>query len=111
LTSIKVNGILLLAWRIQRFEEKEMVSKRIKKIIIEHAVKYGAKEIYVFGSAVYEKNAQDIDLGVKGIKTGKFFKFYGELLRHLPKDIDLVDFSKPTEFIKLAKKSGIKIYG
>ena len=37
-----------------------MVSKRIKKIIIEHAKKYGAEEIYLFGSSVYKKNAQDI---------------------------------------------------
>jgi len=88
-----------------------MVTQKIRQIIIKHAKKYGAKKVYLFGSSVYKKDAQDIDLGVKGIKVGKFFKFYGELLRYLPKDVDLVDFSKPTEFIKLAKKNGVKIYG
>ncbi|MFH1847007.1 MAG: hypothetical protein ABH869_05565 [Candidatus Omnitrophota bacterium] len=88
-----------------------MVSQRFKKIIIEHAKKYGAQEIYLFGSSLYGKEAKDIDLGVKGIVPGKFFKLYGELLRCLPKDIDLVDFSRNTRFIRLAKKNGVKIYG
>jgi hypothetical protein len=53
---------------------------------------------------------QDIDLGVKGIAP-ELFKFYGELLRQLPRPVDLVDLSVRSMFNRLVEEKGIRIYG
>jgi len=89
-----------------------MLSESDKAVIIRCAEKYKVGAIYLFGSSL-DANAQarDIDLGVKGVKAALFFKFYGELLRHLSKPVDLVDLSHQTLFNKLVEKRGAKIYG
>ena len=89
-----------------------MLSESDKAAIIRCAEKYKVDAIYLFGSSL-DANAQarDIDLGVKGVKAAVFFKFYGELLRHLSKPVDLVDLSHQTLFNKLVEKRGAKIYG
>lgn len=68
--------------------------------------------IYLFGSSLHDPaQARDIDLGVKGINPALFFKFYGELMRHLSKPVDLVDLSQRTLFNDLVEERRVKIYG
>ena len=89
-----------------------MLNKSEKAVIIRCAKKYGVKTIYLFGSSLdANTHARDIDLGVKGIDPGLFFKFYGELIRRLPKRVDLVDLAPQTLFNTLVEKRGTKIYG
>ena len=89
-----------------------MLSESDKAVIIRCAQKYNVGAIYLFGSSLDPTApARDIDLGVKGIKPALFFKFYGELLRHLSKPVDLVDLSHKTLFNELVEKRGAKIYG
>ena len=89
-----------------------MINKTDEEKIIELAKKYRASSIYLFGSSLEdEENANDIDLGVEGVDPSMFFKFYGELIRSLPKAVDLVDLSKQSMFNNAVRKRGVKIYG
>jgi predicted nucleotidyltransferase len=88
-----------------------MISKKEKEIILKCAKKYNVLKIYLFGSALNSKDYNDIDLAVEGIKPELFFKFYGELLRNLPKPVDLVDLSEKSLFNKIIKERGTKIIG
>ena len=59
-----------------------------------------------------KKNANDIDLAVRGIKTGLFFKFYGELFKSLDKPVDLIDLDgADAYFAKRILERGKIIYG
>ncbi len=62
----------------------------------------GCSEIYLFGSlASGESNPDsDIDLAVKGIKKGDFFRVMGKLIASLNCKIDLVDMDKSKAFVK-----------
>jgi len=89
-----------------------MLSETDKAVIIQCVKKYNVASIYLFGSSLKaDAPARDIDLGVKGINPTLFFKFYGELLRHLSKPVDVVDLSYKTLFNALIEKRGAKIYG
>ncbi|MCK4353013.1 hypothetical protein KAW65_06350 [candidate division WOR-3 bacterium] len=88
-----------------------MLSERDKGIIIQCAKKYDVSSIYLFGSSVEREDANDIDIGIKGIEPAHFFEFYGELLLSLSKRIDIIDLSKENSFSKLIEKEGIKLYG
>jgi len=83
-----------------------------KQIIIDAARKYNVAAIYLFGSSLTEgAAARDIDLGVLNVPSGLFFEFYAELMKKLPKPVDLIDLKKPTLFNKLILREGVKIYG
>ena len=89
-----------------------MISETDKKIILQCAKKYNVSTIILFGSSLEkEKKANDIDLGVKGIEPRLFFKFYGELLKHLSKPAHLIDLSKKSLFNDLVEETGVQIYG
>lgn len=88
-----------------------MISEEEKQIIIQYAKKYNVSEVYLFGSSLNQKEYNDIDLAVQGIKPDLFFKFYGDLLRKLPKSVDLIDLSEKSLFNKLIEKNSVKIYG
>ncbi|PIY16637.1 MAG: hypothetical protein COZ15_05000 [Elusimicrobia bacterium CG_4_10_14_3_um_filter_49_12_50_7] len=88
-----------------------MISKIDENAIIECARKYKVREIILFGSCVDSETANDIDIGIKGIQPELFFKFYGELMRKLSKDVDVVDLSDKCLFNELVVKRGIEIYG
>lgn len=88
-----------------------MITKQEKEIILKCAEKYNVSSVFLFGSSVEKKEYEDIDLGVKGIKPGLFFKFYAELVKNLPKSVDLVDLSKKSLFNDLVERDGTKIYG
>lgn len=89
-----------------------MVTEMEKKIILKYAKKYNVSTIILFGSSLEEDTEyNDIDVGVKGIKPGLFFKFYTDLFKSLSKPVDIVDLSKKSLFNDIVKETGIKIYG
>ena len=89
-----------------------MITERDKKIIQHYAQKYNVSSIILFGSSLEkDKEANDIDLGVKGIEPRVFFKFYGELFKHLSKPAHLIDLSKKSLFNDIVEETGVKIYG
>jgi predicted nucleotidyltransferase len=88
-----------------------MISETDKQIIVDTAQKYNVSAIYIFGSSLVDETARDIDLGVLGVPSTLFFDFYGELIKRLPRPVDLVDLSRPTLFNKLVLRDGMKIYG
>ncbi len=89
-----------------------MLTSNERRIILKCAKKYRVSSVFLFGSSI-EKNKEynDIDIGIKGINPKLFFKFYAELLKNLPKNVDLVDISKKSKFTKLVEEEGEKIYG
>lgn len=87
-----------------------MINEAEKEIIIQFAKKYKVSSIFLFGSSLNEKKYKDIDLAVKGLKPELFFKFYGELIRNLPKPVDLIDLSEKTLFTQMIEKTAVKIY-
>ena len=89
-----------------------MITESDKKIIQHYAQKYNVSSIILFGSSLEkDKEANDIDLGVKGIEPRVFFKFYGELFKHLSKPAHLIDLSRKSLFNDLVEETGVKIYG
>jgi len=89
-----------------------MISEIDKIIIQQYAKKYNVSSIILFGSSLEEnKNANDIDLGVKGIEPRLFFKFYAEIFKHLSKPAHLIDLSKKSLFNELVEETGEQIYG
>lgn len=89
-----------------------MITEKEKRIILKYAKKYHVSSVILFGSSIgKDKDYNDIDIGVKGIKPERFFDFYGELLLSLPKNVDVVDLKKKSLFNKLIEKEGIKLYG
>lgn len=92
--------------------QREIISEEDLDTISFYAKKYKVQAVYLFGSMLDNTNqANDIDLAVRGIHPRLFFKFYGKLLRHLSKPVDLVDLSLESLFTQLIKEEGIKIYG
>jgi len=88
-----------------------VISKRDKTIILKYAKKYNLREVILFGSSIEREEANDIDIGIKGIEAELFFDFYGELLLLLSKRIDIVNLDKKNPFNELVEKEGIKLYG
>lgn len=88
-----------------------MISEKDKNRIIEYAKKYKVSSVILFGSSLERDDARDIDIGIKGIRPELFFNFYGELMRHLSKPIDIVDLSIECLFNKLVEERGVRIYG
>ena len=75
------------------------------------AEKYKVSSVFLFGSSIEKGEYEDIDIGVKGIDPRLFFKFYAELVKNLPKNVDLVDLSKKSLFNDLVERDGARIYG
>jgi predicted nucleotidyltransferase len=89
-----------------------MLAEKDKTAISRLARQYGVEKVLLFGSgADPEKEARDIDLGVVGIESRRFFEFYGDLIFSLSKPVDLIELSKDTKFNALVKREGIPIYG
>jgi predicted nucleotidyltransferase len=80
-------------------------------IIVECAERYGVSSVYLFGSSIQGMGQpRDIDLGVDGLPPNLFFKFYGDLIKRLPRQVDVVDLSKPFLFQRLIVETGLKLY-
>jgi len=68
----------------------------------------GCKAIFLFGSLVTGKihDNSDIDIGIKGYPTGKFFKLYSRLYFDFDNKIDLVDFDTNEDLYLMLNKIG-----
>jgi len=77
------------------------------------AKKYGIGKMYLIGSCLYKDpgEVQDYDFAVRDIPPGNFFLFYGELLRNLSKNVDLIDLAgMATKFKNILMREGKLIY-
>jgi predicted nucleotidyltransferase len=91
-----------------------MIPKDELEKVKEIAMKYGVGELYLIGSALYKEPEEinDYDFAIRDVPAGNFFKFYGELLRAMSKNVDLIDLSgKMTKFKNIILKEGKLIYG
>ena len=76
---------------------------------VEIAKKYEVGQLYLIGSSLYKEPAEihDYDFAVRDVPPGKFFKFYGELLRVMSKNVDLIDLSgEMTKFKNIILREG-----
>ncbi len=90
-----------------------MIPKKELDKAIELAKKYGVGKLYLIGSSLTGKpeKARDYDFAVSDVPDGAFFKFYGELYRTMPKEVDLIDLSGTmTKFKSIVAKEGKLIY-
>lgn len=89
-----------------------MITNAEKETIIGLCQRYGISAAFIFGSSIEpDEEANDIDIGVKGLNPELFFEFYAELIKYINKHVDLVDLSKKTLFNELVEENGVKIYG
>jgi predicted nucleotidyltransferase len=79
---------------------------------IENATKLlkneGCEAVFLFGSLVTGKirDNSDIDIGIKGYPTGKFFRLYSRLFFDFDNKIDLVDFDTNEDLYLMLNKIG-----
>lgn len=89
-----------------------MITEEDKKIIHEISQKYHVKRVILFGSSIDNtKESQDIDIAVEGVPPQDFFKYYGDLLLHLSKPVDLIELSGTSKFVKLILQEGVVLHG
>lgn len=80
---------------------------------VEIARKYDVGKLYLIGSALHNgpERVNDYDFAVNDMPPGSFFKFYGELMRVLSKNVDLIDLSGGvTKFKNIILREGKLIY-
>lgn len=67
---------------------------------------FGAKEVYVFGSAATGTmhDYSDIDLAVSGLPPEQFFSAMGAVGGTLNQSLDLVDLDEDTPFVRYLKE-------
>ena len=82
------------------------LASRIKKAA-EILKTYGAREVYVFGSATTDtlRRDSDIDMAVVGLPAKVFFRAMGEASDVLGRPLDLVDLGKPSAFVRYLRES------
>ena len=79
---------------------------------IETAAKFlkneGCQSVFLFGSMVTGKIHQnsDIDIGIKGLPPGNFFRVYAQLDNNISNEVDLVDFDANYKFYNLLSSLG-----
>jgi predicted nucleotidyltransferase len=68
----------------------------------------GAREVYVFGSAITGKlrDDSDVDLAVSGLPPGQFFRAMGKAADVLRRPVDLIDLDEETPFTEYLKREG-----
>ena len=83
----------------------DKTKKKLLNDLINEAViilrKYGATQIYVFGSANSEEfdfNSSDLDLAVRGIQPSNFYSAVGEIMCSIKRNVDVVDLDAETAF-------------
>ncbi|MBI5298978.1 MAG: nucleotidyltransferase domain-containing protein [Deltaproteobacteria bacterium] len=90
-----------------------MIPKRDLNKAVELAKKYHIGKLYLVGSALHgdPQEANDYDFAVDEYPPDVFFSFYGELMRTMPKPVDLINLSgRKMLFEKLVMRDGLLIY-
>jgi predicted nucleotidyltransferase len=88
-----------------------MLTEAERATVVRVARKYHLTEVILFGSSVEREDANEIGIGIRGIRPETFFDFYGELLLSLPKPVDLVNLEKRNRFTALVESEGIRLHG
>ena len=88
-----------------------MISEKDKLTILKYSKKYKLGKVILFGSSKDDENANDIDIGIKGIKPEKFFDCCWEIYRDLSKPVDIIDLTESSLFNRLVEKDGLVMYG
>ena len=70
--------------------------------------KFGAREIYLFGSAAHGKTRHhsDLDLAVSGIPPRHFFRAMSHASRAAGMTVDLIDLDRPTALTRYITEKG-----
>ena len=68
----------------------------------------GAREVYVFGSAVQGtmRENSDIDLAVSGLPPGIFFRAWAKVDRVVDRETDLIDLDVESAFTRYLRDEG-----
>ena len=68
----------------------------------------GCREVYVFGSVAtgQHRPRSDLDIGVRGCPTGRFYHLLGRLMDELTHPVDLVDLDLETRVTEFLKQEG-----
>jgi predicted nucleotidyltransferase len=68
----------------------------------------GCAAVYLFGSMVTGniRPNSDIDIGIKGLPPGEFFRVYSKLDNSLSNEVDLIDFDANEKFYNLLNSLG-----
>lgn len=68
----------------------------------------GAREVYVFGSALETRfnRSSDIDVAVSGLPPEKFFRTFANISRCFERSVDLVDLDEENAFTAYLKSHG-----
>ena len=74
----------------------------------EALVRFGAREVYLFGSRARgtADDSSDLDLAVAGLPPRLFFRAFGRLLMLAPCSVDLVDLDHDTPFTRCLREEG-----
>lgn len=89
-----------------------MIAESDLRVIREWAERYGIRSVYLFGSSLQESDeVNDIDLGIEGIPSERFFELTGKLEWALSKSVDVVDIDSNSPFAMVVRKYGRRIYG
>ena len=69
---------------------------------------FGAREVYVFGSAATGtlREDSDVDIAVMGLPPERFFKAMGKAGDVLGREMDLVDLDEDTPFTQYLREEG-----
>ena len=89
------------------------LSKADQDAITEEARRAGIGAVYVFGSVLAESGGEpnDIDVAVREVPPGAFFRFYAALSRRLSKPLDVVDLGQRNAVTDLIAKEAVRIDG
>lgn len=86
------------------------LSDRDREIIVEEARRAGIRSVYVFGSTLSATGVpRDIDIAVKGVPRGAFFRFYAALSRRLSLPLDVVDLGQRNAVTRLIARDAVRI--
>ena len=87
-----------------------MISEADKNVIVKYAKKYNLSKVVLFGSAKDRSDANDIDIGVKGLAAEVFFDFCWEVYRDLSKPVDVIDLAQDSAFNRLIEREGLVLH-
>jgi len=93
---------------MKHMDKQSMIDKAVNL-----ARKYEVGQLFLIGSALYNETDKinDYDFAVNNMPPGRFFKFYGELMFAMDKNVDLIDLSGPkTKFKEIIIREGKLLY-
>ena len=88
-----------------------MISVSDSNVIMKYARKYKLTKVSLVGSARDGTDANDMDIGVKGLAAEAFFDFCWEVYRDLSKPVDIIDLGQENGFTRLVEKEGLVLHG